>query len=397
MKHNAIFTIFKKELARFFKDRRTLIALLMPGFLIYIMYSLMGGSLSDKFAPDANYKPIIYCKGEMPDELQTYFDAAGYELKPSSNVENEKELIQNNEADLLIILPENFAEYMEYVQSNDIHGENTNTKPNIEIYYNSSDTNSSMTYQTVTALISEYETSKTNMFDINNTQTPEQFDLATEEDLVAMVFSTMMPMLLIMLLFSGCMAVAPESLAGEKERGTIATLLITPTKRSHIAIGKILALSIMALISGASSTVGVVLSLPKLMGSEVDVSGSVYGMYDYALIALVILSTVLVLITIISIISAYAKTVKEATTYVTPIMILSMLVSLSGMMGLSATTPALYAIPIFNSVQCMIGIFSFEANMINILITIGANLAITALGIFALAKMFNSEKIMFNK
>ena len=390
MKHNAIFTRFKKELARFFKDRRTLIALLMPGFLIYIMYSLMGGSLSDKFAPDANYVPTIYAQN-APAEMEALLHEAGYSLRASTNTKNEKELITDGKADVLIVFPEDFMNEMSSYDP-----ASGTQAPNIEIYYNSADTNSAATFQAGTAILNAYETALTNRFDINNAA-DKTFDLATEEDLVAMVFSTMMPMLLIMLLFSGCMAVAPESLAGEKERGTIATLLITPTKRSHIAIGKILALSIMALISGASSTVGVVLSLPKLMGSAVEVSGSVYGMYDYALIALVILSTVLVLITIISIISAYAKTVKEATTYVTPIMILSMLVSLSGMMGLSATNPALYAIPIFNSVQCMIGIFSFEANMINILITIVANLAITALGIFALAKMFNSEKIMFNK
>ena len=207
----------------------------------------------------------------------------------------------------------------------------------------------------------------------------------------------MMPMLLVMLLFSGCMAVAPESIAGEKERGTIATLLITPTKRSHIAIGKIFALSLMALISGASSTIGIVLSLPKLMGGTMELDGSVYGVTDYAMVALVILSTVLLLITLISIISAYAKTIKEASTYVTPLMILSMLIGLSGMMGGAVTNPLLYLIPIFNSVQSMIGIFSFEGDLVNVLITVGANIAVTVVGVFVLTRMFNSEKIMFNK
>lgn len=72
-----------------------------------------------------------------------------------------------------------------------------------------------------------------------------------------MIFSSMLPMLLMIFLFTGCMSVAPESIAGEKERGTIATLLVTPVKRSHIAIGKIIALSIIALLSGISSTLGI--------------------------------------------------------------------------------------------------------------------------------------------
>lgn len=392
MKTNAIFTIFKKELARFFKDRRTLIALLMPGLLIYIIYSLMGNFMGDAFMPDEDYKPIIYTVN-APEYAGDLFPAEMFEVKASKDVEAEKQEIIDESADLIVIFPENFTEDMlSYSPGmNDV-------APNIQIYYSSANTNSAMAYQTAVAVLDAFESSMTNKFDINLPSSEDQtFDLASDEDVTGMLFSMLMPMLLVMLLFSGCMAVAPESIAGEKERGTIATLLITPTKRSHIAIGKILALSIMALMSGASSTIGIVLSLPKLMGGAMEIDGSVYGVSDYAMVALVILSTVLVLITVISIISAYAKTIKEASTYVTPLMIASMLIGLTGMMGSAATNPLLYLIPIFNSVQSMIGIFSFEGDLVNVLITVGANIAVTAAGVFVLTRMFNSEKIMFNK
>ena len=87
-----------------------------------------------------------------------------------------------------------------------------------------------------------YESALANKFDVNPGE--EVYDMATEEDLSAQVFSMMVPMLLMIFLFSGCMAVAPESIAGEKERGTIATLLVTPVKRSHLAVGKIISLSV---------------------------------------------------------------------------------------------------------------------------------------------------------
>lgn len=396
MKSNAILTIFKKELARFFKDRRTLIALLMPGLLIYVIYSLMGGAMNDAFVPDEDYEPVVYSVN-TPDSVSPVFSAIGLEIIPSQSIDEEKELIANGWVDVLIIFPADFDQKL-FAAEPPAEISFREPVPNIEIYYNSSSTNSAMTYQTVVAALDAFESSMANMFDINLTLSEDQrFDLATDEDMTGMIFSMLMPMLLIMLLFSGCMAVAPESIAGEKERGTVATLLITPAKRSHIAIGKILALSLMALISGASSTLGIVLSLPKLMGGTMELDGSVYGVTDYALVALVILSTVLVLISVISIISAYAKTVKEAGTYVTPLMICSMLIGLSGMMGTAAANPALYLIPIFNSVHCMIGIFSFEADIVNVLITVGANIAVTAVGIFILTRMFNSEKIMFNR
>ena len=391
MKNSAIFTIFKKELARVFKDRRTLVALIMPGILLYFVYSLMGSAMSSNLGADEDYKPKIVAVN-LPDSVGMMLQELDVDLisAPEDSVEDVKKQITDEEKDLLVIFPEGFDEKVTaYDPSN---GE---PAPNVDIYYNSTSTNSSNAYGLITSLLSAFESSMTNKFDVNMGET--SYDLATDESITAMVFSSVLPMLLVTLLFSGCMAVAPESIAGEKERGTIASLLITPTKRTHIAIGKILALSILALISGASSTVGVVLSLPKLVGSDISLSGSVYGVTDYAMLAVVILSTILLLITLISIISAFAKNVKEASAYVTPLMILSMVIGISGMFGLSVTHHALFLIPLFNSVQCMLGIFSFEIDVVNILITVCANIALTAVGVVVLTKMFSNEKIMFNK
>ncbi|MBQ8409159.1 MAG: ABC transporter permease [Clostridia bacterium] len=391
MKSNTIFTIFKKELSRFFKDRRTLVALLMPGILIYVIYSLMGGAMSEAFVPDEEYKPHIVAVN-LPESVHSMIDSETVILTTvaEDRIDDIKESVAAGGSDILVVFPSDFdAAVLAYSPAS---GERA---PCIEIYFNSSDTNSTTAYTYMTTLLDVYESAMANKFDVN--MGGGAYDLATDEDMTSMIFSMLMPMLLVMLLFSGCMAVAPESIAGEKERGTIAALLVTPAKRGHIAVGKILALSVMALISGTSSTLGVVLSLPKLMGDTVSIDGSVYSITDYAMLAVVILSTVLVLITVISIISAYAKTVKEASSYVTPLMILSMLIGLSGMMGMTAANPALYLIPIYNSVQCMIGIFSFEASILNMAVTVVANLAITAIGVFVLTRMFNSERIMFNK
>lgn len=391
MKSNTILTIFKKELARFFKDRRTLVALLMPGILIYVIYSLMGGAMDSAFLPDEEYKPHIVAVN-MPESILPMLDGETVHVTKvtEEQIGDIKESVTAGGTDLLAVFPADFDEAVSLYDP--ASGE---AAPMVEIYFNSSSTGSTTAYSYMTAILDFYESSMTNKFDVN--MGGGAYDLATDEDMTAMIFSMLMPMLLVMLLFSGCMAVAPESIAGEKERGTVAALLVTPAKRGHIAIGKILALSVMALISGTSSTLGVVLSLPKLMGDTVSIDGSVYGVTDYAMLAVVILSTVLVLITVISIISAYAKTVKEASSYVTPLMILSMLIGLTGMFGSSVANPALYVIPIYNSVQCMIGIFSFDASVLNMAITVLANLAVSAVGVFILTRMFNSEKIMFNK
>ena len=247
----------------------------------------------------------------------------------------------------------------------------------------------------MTELLDTYEAQLANKFDVN--AGAERYDLTTDEDAAGAYFAMLLPMLLMIFLYSGCAAVAPESIAGEKERGTIATMLITPIPRGHIAVGKILALAVIALLSGASSTIGTILALPKLMGAASDsLSAGIYSVGDYLLLAAVILSTVLLLVTLISILSAFAKTVKEAQTYATPLMILVMLLGVTGMFGGGASQdlPA-YLIPLYNSVQCMVGVFSFTTFTAGVAATLAVNGVCTILGVVVLARMFNSEKIIF--
>ena len=322
MKNSTIFTVFKKEVARFFKDRRTLTALLMPGILIYLIYSLMGNAMNSytSTAKDHSHRIVAV---ELPESIKTILGGANVILESTTTdkVDETKNLVANGHRDMIVVFPKNFdADVAAYTP------QAGTPAPNVEIYYNSADSKSSNAYTFMTALLNSYESSMTNKFDVN--MGSAKYDLATEEETAGKLLSMLMPMLLMSLLFSGCMAVAPESIAGEKERGTIATLLVTPIKRSHIAIGKILALSLMALISGASSTAGTLLSLPKMMGDQVKLNGSFYGITDYVLFTLIILSTVLLLITAISVISALAKTVKEASTYVMPLMIIFSLLNI---------------------------------------------------------------------
>ena len=211
-----------------------------------------------------------------------------------------------------------------------------------------------------------------------------------------MILSTIIPMLLMVLLFSGSMAVAPESISGEKERGTIATLLVTPIKRGTLALGKVLSLSVIACLSALSSFLGVILSFPKLMG-EGGIDMNVYGATDYLLIFAVLLSTLLVITGIISVISTFAKSVKEATSYSAPLMILVVVVSMLPMFIDLPQTLALALIPLYNSVQCFGEIFAFTPNPVYIAVTVCANFVYAAVLVFAVAKMFASEKIMFSK
>ena len=89
---------------------------------------------------------------------------------------------------------------------------------------------------------------------------------------------------------------------------------------------------------------------------------------------------------------------KEAQTYVMPLMILVMVLGVTAMFGGGAREELwYYLIPLYNSVQCMVGVFSFTTVPAGAAATLIANAAYTALGVYALTRMFHSEKIIFSR
>lgn len=389
---NSILTVMKKELSRFFGDRRLMVSILLPGVLIYVMYSFMGTAMGDLYSVGDDFVPTAYVVA-LPDSIAAAAEQVGLTLKdlPAAQLDDYKARVEAQECDLVAVFP---ADFETAVAAYDVSG--GTAAPQVALYYNSASVDSQSVYDTMTSLLDVFESGMANKFDVN--AGTQRYDLATEEDVVGMLFSSLLPMLLMMMLYSGSASVAPESIAGEKERGTIATMLITPARRSDIAIGKILALAVIALLSGISSAAGTILSLPKLMGGIMDeLSVNIYGIQDYLMLLAVILSTVLLLVTLISLLSAYAKTVKEAQSYSTPLMLLVSLIGISGLFGNGASQKLVYyCIPLYNSVQCMNGIFSFRLLPTGVLVTVTVNAVLTILGVVILTRMFNSENIIYS-
>lgn len=383
-------TIIRKEFARFFKDKKMVFTtVLMPGLMIYCLYTFMGQGMMKEFEADDDYVATAYV-ANMPEELTPMLQELSVKWNevPETRKEELKEQIQDKEADVLVVFPKDFtAAVAAYdVASNE-------AAPNVEIYYNSTETESANLRSILIELLDGYEASMANKLDVNAGDI--KYDVATEEDVTAQVFAMLLPMLLMTFLFSGCMAIAPESIAGEKERGTIATLLVTPMKRSALALGKIISLSCIALLSGLSSFLGTMLSLPNLYGGEETMSAAVYTISDYIFLFVVIMSTVLVLVSMIAVISAFASSVKEAGTAVTPLMIVVMVISILPMLGGTGEKPlSMFCIPVYNSVLCIQGIFAFTCEPVAVVLTAAINILCTGLLTAVLTKMFNDEKRM---
>ena len=382
------FIIMRKEFARFFKDPRLVLGtLILPGLLIFFVYTLLGSVFYEK---EPSYTLKIVNPSASFAALFEEQDAYTLEEAEASQVEAIKGEIKEGKTDLLIVFPENFDAILvggAYAPPGE------EGSPNVEVWYDSAQMRSATAYNTVAGLLDTLEDMVSSRFDVNLSGGG---DLSTKAEAEASYYAMLLPFLVLTFLFSGCLGIAPESIAGEKERGTIATLLVTPIRRSELVIGKICSLSVLSALSAISSFIGTFLAMPKLMGGNIGDMFAAYTAGDYLALFAVMLSAVLLIVCIISILSAYAKSVKEATAFAMPVMVVVMLLGLSSMIFGTVKNPAAFLIPAYNCVQMMSQIFSRELSPVCLVITLASNAVYIGLLVFALTKMFKSEKCMFN-
>lgn len=386
--HN-VWTVMKKELKRFFTDKRVLLTLILPGIVIFVMYSIMGNAMEGMFQVDENYEYKV-CAVNLPESFKPVFESEAYEIKlEEANGRTHEQLqtaVTEKELDAYLVFEENFEEKVAAGQ-----------KPSVSVYYNSTKAESSSVYSYLFESLYRPSAEIEFKYLVNAGETA--YDLATDEDISATFLTNLLPFLLVILLFSGCMAVSTEAIAGEKERGTIATLLVTPVSRPHIALGKLLALAVTSLFSATVSFIGLVGAMPQFAkGMGAGFTMGMYGIGAYLGVFAVMLVTVLLFTALLSLLSTLANSVKEASQLSMPCMVLVMVIGLSSMLGAgAATNPWLYLIPVYNSVQCLNGIFGLTFAPLDFVLTVVSNLVYFALGTFLLAKFFGSEKIMFHK
>ncbi len=396
---NNTWTIIRKEFARFFGDRQLVFTtVIMPGLLIYLIYSLMGVGIRNM--ETQGEQDVVTVRVEnMPQSVAPILSSLDSSIVIMQQPVSQADIDALQDKEINAIAMRFPADFDALMANYDPTG--GQPAPNVEIYYNSANNASDRVFNIMQTALNAYEDGMANRFDINRADEEGQtFNQASDDQVVGDILSKLLPMLIIMMLFSGVMAIAPSSIAGEKERGTIATLLVTPMRRNELALGKIVSLSCIALLSGISSFVGIALSLPNMIsaGNEsIDIPFN-YTTSDYIALLLVIFASVLVMASAISLLSALAKDVKNAGTMITPFMLVVMLAGLLPMFQTETVHSLVnYFIPFYNSIQVMADVFAHSLNWTALLITLGSNIVYTGIAIWGLTRMFNSEKVMFSR
>ncbi len=392
-----VLTIFLKELKRVFTDKRMLISLFLPGVLIYFVYTLMG-TVMTKVVTQSSTKDTTFqvaytgnfsnskTEGQLP-QLMTYIDAAMKNGKNNNTakftefttgeLDTYKQELKEGKYHLVVAYTDDFE--------NKLGDENA---ANISIFYNGNSSASSDLYSYASQMVSVAYTKYT----VNEGGKVEAN--VGEKDMMGMKIAAMIiPMVTISILFSTVISLCPEAIAGEKERGTLASLLLTPIKRGEFVAGKILSLSTTAIASGIVSFTGSILSIPKLMGGfNISISP-----VDGLLLFFLVVAVLLLFVAIGVFISALSNTVKEAAGYLSPIMIIFMLFGMA---------PSLFGfdqwylsfVPILNVCVSINALLNGAENLLLFFgLTVASTVLYTGLLMFGVTKLFNKERVVLGQ
>ncbi len=205
------------------------------------------------------------------------------------------------------------------------------------------------------------------------------------------------PYLIIIWAFYGGMSTATELVAGEKEKNTLETLLISPVTRTQIALGKYFSLATICLTCSCSSFVALVIA--QSSGSGGKFFGTSLGLTPISaiLMLLVLLPTVGFFAGLLIAVSSFAKNPREAQTYLAGISTLILMPAMfSQFIGYTdlGSKEWIYAIPVLNAAVNLRQILLAQFNPGGFAITLAISLALAVVGIRIAVHLFNREAVL---
>ncbi|OLA34221.1 MAG: hypothetical protein BHW38_04830 [Firmicutes bacterium CAG:321_26_22] len=379
---NNILITLKKELKLIIRDKKSLLMMAITPLFIPIFVILMS---------------YIYEELTVNKEDKTYQIGVNYELSST-----ERELLSD---EVKYTVYSSSKELKEAYNSNKILAYIVRDNNSYNIYANIQSEDGSMVTSLITNYLDNYNNYLGQSYLVNNnidlskvynnlnynvTEIKGESIFGNQIILMAITFT-------IMAITLSCIYTSTDTTAGEKERGTLETILTFPIRRKELIFGKYLAISISGIVT---LLIGVFLSIVSLY--YVKNSFSIYDNVIFNINTITILLTILILLFYTLFISglcitiaSFTKSFKEAQSALTPISLVTCIPMFLEMLNINISG-LLSFIPIINHTIVINNILTSSININNILITIISSIIYIIVLLLFINKMYKSEKILFN-
>ena len=381
MKNN-VFNILKKELREMFRDKKSLsMMLVIPIFIPLLVIGMSALFESQMNMPVTDYNTIGF-NYELDMVEQSIIEEL--EINPVYDTEeNLKEKFDNGEIDLYVTRNNTV-----YTINGDDSDTTTYASTLVESYFNAY-----KDYLQTDYLVNH----NVDPSMVMNIITLEE-NIIAEDNFFASYVTNYAFFFIIMAITVSATYPATDATAGEKERGTLETLLTFPIKSKDIIIGKFLSVTLSSVITGVLSLILAIISL--------KIANNMFSIYEGMDLMLPASSLIFALIVILAYsllisglciaIASKSKTFKEAQSALTPLTFISFFPGMIAFM-IGITTTNVYAcIPFLNYTLIFTDITSGNINFVHILLMLVSTIIIIAVVLKIIIKQYKSEKVLFS-
>ena len=399
--HN-ILTVYGKELRDSLRDRRTLLSMIIiPTLMIPgIMAVAIGVSTRAINKAREEVPPVMVLGGDDSPVLRAAL-AAHPKLHLVRTAANWKQQISDKQLRAVIDIPAGFDAALE-----------RGTPAEVKIYHYKGELRSGFAVGELRDFLNGYR-EKTVTARLVGRGLPaalvKPFEVRTEnvappEKVGGNMIGGLIPYLFILLCYTGAMYSAMDLTAGEKERGTMETILCSPVARTDLVLGKFLMVLTASLTTAVISTVVLGVSIAvrvATLGDSGMAAAASSGMdmtLDPAgllLVLAMVLPVAVLFCAVLLAVSLFAKSIKEASSYASPMIILIIIPAMMGLMPGVELNTRLALVPILNialvSKELVSGVFHWHY----LALIFGSTCAYAAVALAFCVHMFNRESVLF--
>lgn len=382
---NNVWNILKKELKELFRDKKSLTMMLIIPIFIPLMVLGMSALFEAQMSKDVSEYNQIGVTYEISEAEKNIAQEMKLEFIYGTE-EQLQEKYEQEEIDLYITKQEN--QYTIYTNGS----ENSNyAKSFVETYLN--------TYKQY--LQEEYlRAHEINPAEVFNPITVEEKVIEEKEnDFFANYVKNYAFLFIMMAITVSATYPSTDTTAGEKERGTLETLLTFPIKAKDIIVGKFLSVSISSMITGVISFILAIVSLMIAQNnfSIYEEANTMYNAPSIVVGLLIIMAYSIFISGLCISIASTSKTFKEAQSALTPLTFISFFPGMIAFMIDVSATPLLSMIPFLNYTIIFTDITKGNLNYLNLALMFVTTCVYISIVLYWIIKQYKSEKILFSK
>ncbi|HXJ04772.1 MAG TPA: ABC transporter permease [Candidatus Acidoferrum sp.] len=394
--------VYRKELTEAIRDRRTVISTILVPLLLFPVLSVGFGSLAFMLvgkAKEETPKVMLLGGADSPAVVEGLKKLDKIDIVPETP--NWKDQIINKDIRAAVEIPAGFQsdvaqEKSDTVKIYNYEGELKSefASDKVEKYFKSYSDN----------VVKERLAAKNLPVDVLKPFETKRENVAPPEKVSGAAIGGIIGYMVILLCMTGAMYPAMDLTAGEKERGTMETILSSPISRTHLVLGKFFLILTAALGTAALSVLSMGVSFSVLghytqqSASGRDAAAGLLlhlGPKTVASVFLMALPIAVLFSAVLMTIALFAKTYKEAQSYLTPMTFIVIIPAIAAMLPGVELTPKLSLIPILGtSLLCKeLVAGTYHWNLIALIFT--SNCVYAAVALFIAIKMFQRESVLF--